>query len=198
MNKVRFGFRNVVYSVITIGAGGAISYGTVKSFMANGCHGISIGLSPAGDENQKYGDDVVIDETINNNGYDGDLVLSQVSDDFKKDVLGYEVDANGVLFENADAPVVYFALGFEVQGNEAPKRTWYLYCSAGRPNDEHATNEQSKTYGDATLTIKARPRPDTRRVKNFRVKQSGTDTIFEEFFDDVYDFVEPTPPVPEP
>lgn len=188
MNKIEFGLRNVVYSKITEDAStGVISYGTVKSFLADGCGAKNINLAPTGNDSTYYADDVIWDEESTNNGYDGDLTMTDLSDDFKKDILGMTVDTNGALTEHADAVMGKFALGFEVQGNKTQKRTWYLYCSCGRTNDEHASNEDVKSYAEPSLSLKARPRPTDRKVKTSMTKTSTNESAFSTFFSTVYE-----------
>lgn len=187
MDKVEYGFRNVYYSVITENNDGTITYGTPKSFLAQGCGGISINLAPVGDQTEMYADDISWFATTMNNGYDGDLVMTKVSVDFKKDILKMEEDTNGALIETANVIANKFALGFEVQGNENPQRTWYYYCSVARPSDEHTTKEASITPNEKTLSLQARPRPTDMRVKANLIKSTLNETAFNGFFSAVYE-----------
>lgn len=191
MDKVKFGFRNLVYAVCDDSDLTNITYGQVKSFLQQGAGGVSINLSQAGELFEKYADDIVWFGQNINNGYDGDIAMTLISDEFKKDVLGYTVDANHVLTENADAVQKKFAFGFESQSNEGPKRTWYSYCGASRPNDEHTTKEASMNTTDDVLTIQARPRPDTKDVKH-NIKKSDDEDAFNSFFSTVYTPTQPS------
>lgn len=184
--KIEYGFRNVYYAVITEDGSG-ITYGTPKSFLEQGCGGISINLGIAGDNVDFYADDISWYSQAVNNGYDGDLVMTKVSDDFKKDVLGFEEDINGALVENANAEFKKFALGFEVQGNDKPTRTWYKYCSVARPNEEHTTKEATITPDQKSLTLQVRPRPTDSEVKISLTKTSDNETVFNGFFNAVYE-----------
>lgn len=186
--KVEYGFRNVYYSVITE-SGNTITYGNPKSFLTQGAGGISISLAPSGDDNTMYADDVAWFEEATNNGYEGDLVLTYVSEDFKKDIMGMTEDSNGALIENADATFKNFALGFEVQGNDNPTRTWYYYCSVNRANEEHNTKESSTTPAQKTLTLKARPRTTDKKVKVSLKKATASETAYNGFFNAVYEAV---------
>lgn len=187
MDKVEYGFRNVWYAPVSSETASAITYGTPKSFLAQGCGGISISLAPTGEETDFYADDISWFNEITNNGYDGDLTMTKISADFKKDILGMTEDVNGALFENADVVPIKFALGFEVQGNEKPTRTWYYYCSVARPNEDHATKEATTTPAEKTLTLKARPRPTDKEVKASMTKSATNETAFNSFFDAVYE-----------
>lgn len=185
-NKIQYGFRNVHYAVITESEG-SISYGTPKKMNNDGGGGISVSLAPVGESNDFYADDIIWFDENTNNGYEGDLVMTKVTDDFKKDILGMTEDINGALIENADAQFKKFALGFEVQGNEKPTRTWYYYCSVSRPNEDANTKEATITPAEKTLSIKALPRPTDREVKASLTKTDSNETIFNSFFTSVYE-----------
>lgn len=184
MDKVRFGFRNVVYAPVTNETASVITYGTVKKFAEEGAGGVSVALSPRGDSFEKNADDVVWFKKDNNQGYEGDLIMTILTDSFKKDCLGWAEDENGVLIENADAAFTPFALGFEVQGNEKATRTWYYYCVASRPNDEANTKESDMSTNDVTLSITALPRPTDKDVK---ATAKASDNVYSTFFDSVYE-----------
>ena len=192
MDKVEFGLCNIVYAVVEEDENGNIEYDTPKSFLQQGCYGINVALAPVGESNEKYGDNVVVIAENENQGYDGDLQMTRISDDFKVDVLGYTRDANGGVLEKADAKPKKFALGFEVDGDKTKRRTWYYYVSANRPNDEHATNQASRTYSDPTMSIMARPRPTDKAVKFTLPKTTENQEVFDSFFDDVYEAVQPS------
>ena len=113
--------------------------------------------------------------------------MTLVSDDFKKDVMKMSQDVNGALTEKANVIFNKFALGFEVQGNENPTRTWYYYCSVSRPVDEHNTKESSISPANKTLSLKARPRPTDQKVKTSLKKATASETAFNSFFTEVYE-----------
>lgn len=188
MNKVLFGFRNVYYSKITE-SGTTITYGTPTKFASEGAGGVSIALSPRGESFEKYADDVLWFADAVNQGYEGDLVMTQVSDSFKKDIMKYAEDTNGALVEKADVTFEKFALGFEVQGNEKATRTWYYYCTVARPNDEANTKEASMATNDKTLSIIASPRPTDEKVKVSMTLSTTNTTAFNSFFSTVYEAV---------
>lgn len=187
MEKVLFGFRNVCYSVITENNDGTITYGTPKKFADEGAGGVSIALSPKGESFEKYADDVLWFGDAVNQGYEGDLVMTKLTDSFKVDVMNYIQDRNGALIEGADTTFKKFALGFEVQGNENPTRTWYYYCTITRPNDEANTKEGQMATNDKTMPIIASPRPTDSKVKVSMTKSSDNETAFNGFFSAVYE-----------
>lgn len=187
MDKVLFGFRNVYYSVITENNDGTITYGTPKKFADDGAGGVSIALSPRGETFEKYADDILWFADAVNQGYEGDLVMTKLTDDFMLEVMGYTQDTNGAMFENADVTFKKFALGFEVQGNEKPKRTWYYYCTLTRPNDEANTKEGTMATNDKTMSLIASPRPTDSKVKTSMTLTDENATAFNGFFSAVYE-----------
>lgn len=179
--EFEFGLSQAVYSVFDEAEG---TYGEVKSLLAQGVGMLGANLSPVGDANEYYADNVIWDNSVNNNGYDGSIDMTALSKDFLKDVMGYTEDARGVLFENKNDAKKHFAFGFVVDGNEKDVKTWYYYVSASRPSDEHATNEAGRTYATKSLDIQARPRPTDGEVKSRALK--GEDA-YDDFFDTVYE-----------
>ena len=185
-DKVLFGFKNVYYSKITE-SGTTITYGTPAKFSTEGAGGVSIALSPRGETFEKYADDVLWFADAVNQGYEGDLVLTNITDSFKKDIMKYTQDTNGALVESANTTFEKFALGFEVQGNEKPTRTWYYYCTVTRPNDEANTKEASMSTNDKTLNIIASPRPTDEKVKVTMKLSTTNTTAYNGFFSSVYE-----------
>lgn len=185
MRKIEYGFRNVWYAVVDETNG--LTYGTPKSFLEQGCGGISVNLAPSGDNVDFPADDISWFNENTNNGYDGDLAMTKISDEFKKEVMGMREDVNGALLENANAQFKKFALGFEVQGNDNPTRTWYYYCTVARPSDEHTTKETSITPDTKTLTLSVRPRPTDENVKVTLTKSETNETVYNNFFSEVYE-----------
>jgi len=183
-NKVKYGLKNVYYSVITE-TGGTITYATpVKIDGA-----VNLTLSTAGDVTDFYADDVDYFSQYANQGYEGDLEIALLPDAFKKDILGESEDSNGALIENANATIKKFALGFEVQGDDKARRTWLYYCSASRPNVEAQTKEASITPKTDVLSMKATPRTTDENVKVVMTKSATNETAFNAFFSAVYEQV---------
>lgn len=187
-NKVLFGLKNVYYAVATQ-TGNSVSYASPVAFNSEGAGAVSIALSQRGETFEKYADDVLWFADAVNQGYEGDLVMTKISDSFAKDVMGYIEDSNGALIEKADTVFKNFALGFEVQGNENPKRTWYYFCTISRPNDEANTKEASMTTNDKTMNIIVSPRPSDQKVKVSMTKTTTNTTAFNGFFGAVYEQV---------
>ena len=90
-------------------------------------------------------------------GYDGDLELALIPENFRTEVLREKLDDNGVLIENAQVELASFALLFEFDGDQRHIRHVLYNCAASRPGIEGKTNEESREVQTETLTIKATP-----------------------------------------
>jgi phi13 family phage major tail protein len=160
-NKIKYGLRNVHYAVITEDpVTGAITYGTPKRIPG----AVSLTLEPAGETFDFYADDSAYYSEATNNGYDGELEVANLTDEFRIDVLG-DTYENGVMYENADQVTKPFALLFEFQGDKKAKRHVLYYCKASRPTVAGQTKAENTEPQTSTLNFTARPRPDTKEVK---------------------------------
>jgi len=158
-NKIKYGLRNVHYAVITETAG-VVSYGTPKRLPG----GVNLTLTPAGDSAEFYADDSSYYSEATNNGYDGELEIANLTDEFRVDILG-DTYSNGVMYENADQVTKQFALLFEFQGDVKAKRNVLYYCTAARPTVSGATKGATTEPQTSALTFTSRPRPDNKDVK---------------------------------
>lgn len=149
-NKIKYGIKNVYYSKITE-SGGVVSYGTPKALKG----AVSISLEQQGDINKFYADDTVYYQTAVNNGYQGDLVLAMITDDFAKDILNQKEDDNGMLVEENDATINPFALLFEFSGDDKATRHVLYNCTCNRPQVNGSTKTETLEPQTETLTISA-------------------------------------------
>lgn len=122
---------------------------------------------------------------INNNmGYDGDLELAMIPEDFRVAALNETLDDNKVLIEDANSELNRFALLFEFDGDVKHIRHVLYNCSASRPSIEGKTNEESREVQTETLTIKAAPLPSG--VVKAKTGNETDSTVYTDWYKAVY------------
>ena len=178
-NKVKYNLKNAHYALLSIDFGvtgadvrvgsckyllnqqtllsiaedGTVSYGDPKSIPGS----VSISLDANGEPENFYADGIAYYVINNNMGYEGDLELALIPEDFRTEILKEELDDNGVLIENAQVELESFALLFEFDGDQRHIRHVLYNCAASRPGIEGKTNEDTREVQTETLTIKATP-----------------------------------------
>lgn len=152
-NKVKYNLKNTHYAMLSIGEDGTVSYGTPTPMPGS----VSISLDANGEPENFYADGIAYYVINNNMGYDGDLELAMIPESFRTEALKEELDAKGVLIENAQVELASFALLFEFDGDVKHIRHVLYNCAASRPGIEGKTNEDSREVQTETLTIKATP-----------------------------------------
>ena len=156
-NKVKFNIKNVHYALLTE-TDGTVTWGTPKAIPG----AVSISLEASGEITPFYADGIVYYQTSSNSGYEGDLEMALIPDDFRMDVLKEEKDDKGVLIENANVETAKFALLFEFDGDQKSVRHVLYNCTATRPSLTGETTEATKTPSTETLSVSAAPLADGR------------------------------------
>lgn len=159
-NKITYGLRNAHYAVITEEEDGTFTYGTPTRMPGS----VSLSLDPSGETVEFYADDYEYFGEEVSTGYDGELEMARIMENFRQDVLGEEL-VNGVLYENADAKKNKFALLYEFQGDKNAIRHVLYNCKAARPSNGSSTKTNTKEPNTQTLSFTARPRPSDGEVK---------------------------------
>lgn len=179
-NKVKYGLKNVHYAVITVNSEtGAVSYGVPKRIPG----AVTLSAPPKGEKTEFFADDSAYFVATANQGYEGTLEVALVPDSFKKDVLEYREDANGVLFEAAEAVAKDISLLFEFNGDQNGTRHIFYNVAVGRPGMESSTKGQSIEVKTETMNITASPALDTGYVK---AKADAGTSAYDNWFNAVY------------
>lgn len=185
-NKVKYGLESVYYALLTeeVSDQGVVSesYGSPKALLG----AVSMSLEQVGELSNFYADDQIFFSTSNNSGYNGDLTLAKVSDDFKKDILGEVVDVTGALVEFSNIQPKAFALLFKFLGDSKGTLHCLYKCKCTRPSIESQTTEDTIEVGTETLNITAMPRLSDKAVK---ISMDGANANASSFFSAV---IEPT------
>lgn len=155
-NKVTYGIKNLHYATFTVNADGTVSYNTPVAVPGS----VSIGLDQLGEMINFYADDMLYFAGSENSGYQGPLVIAHVPDQFRIDVFGDTVSANGLLVENINAIPKNVALLFELSGDQRKRRVCLYNCSIQRPGIASQTNTNTKTINTSSMQVTASPRPD--------------------------------------
>ena len=152
-NKVKYNLKNAHYAMLTVDEEGTVSYAPPVTLPG----AVSIYLDANGEPENFYADGVAYYVINNNMGYDGDLELAMIPEDFRVSALNETLDDKKVLIENANTELNPFALLFEFDGDVKHIRHVLYNCSASRPGIEGKTNEENREVQTETLSIKATP-----------------------------------------
>lgn len=180
-NKVKFGLKNCHYAKATFDEDGGVTF--VKPVRIPGA--VSLSMDPEGESENFYADDIVYYVLNNNSGYEGDLELALIPEEFSKDILHEEEDSNGVLAENANATFERFALLFEFTGDKKAIRHVLYCCSASRPSIEGDTTEDEKEVKTETLSLSA-----TALANGYVKAKTSTNTsqtVYDSWYEKVYE-----------
>lgn len=182
-NKVKYGLSNCVMAPITEITSSAYTYGTPIAVPG----AVKLSLSPAGDTNDFYADNIMYFSSTANQGYSGDLEIAMIPDEIRTAILGETTDSNGALVESANNIAKGFAFGFQIEGDKQNRRFWYYNCSLTRPANNGNTNEASITPQTDTLNIKAMPRLTDKKVRVMLEKSASNTSVYNSFFSSVYE-----------
>ena len=161
-NLVEFGLCDVKYAVVEYDSmAKEYSVGEIKDIPG----AVELSLPASGDETEFYADNILYYADYTDNGYDGTLTIAKIPDEFKVDVLGFKQDANGVLYETADAVTKEIALWFKFDGDKLQKKRCMYRCKISRPDIGGKTTEKTKTPNTSQMKIKAMPRLDNKLIK---------------------------------
>lgn len=155
-NKVQFNLKNVHYAILDESSGKP-AFSTPVAVPG----AVNLNLSQQGEISPFYADGLVYYQSVNNNGYSGDLEMARFLDQMLQEVWGFVLESTDkVLVENAANEVKAFALLFQIDG-DVDNDLYCLYkCTGTRPAITGATNTDTKTPQTQKSTISAVPLPD--------------------------------------
>lgn len=187
-NKIKYGLSNVHYALVTEtvatdGSGAIVStYGTMKALAG----AVSLSLSSSASKSVFRADNEDYFVSYGQGGYEGDLEVARVNEEFLKAVLGYTEDDDNILVEASDAfkTVNYFALVFEFDGDKQATKHCLYKCSASRPNIASSTTGEGGTIepNTETITITAVPRADNDKLIHLQTQDTTSTSVIEAWY----------------
>lgn len=184
-NKIKYGIKNVYYAVATIAADGSATYATPKPLKG----AVSLSMDPQGDSTPFYADNIVYYTSVANNGYEGDLELALIPDDFLVDILGMVKNTDNIIYEDAGADPAHFALLFQFEGDQKATRHVIYNCTATRPSASGSTKEDSIEPETESVTITATTiyvADLDKDIPKAKTTADTADTIYNGWFASVY------------
>ena len=144
--------------------------------------------SAVGESSTFYADNTAYFTVTANNGYTGELELANVPDAILAEMLGWEIDQNGMIVEVSDAIPKPFALLGQVLGDKRNRRFVYYYCTASRPAKERTTKGENITPATDVLSLTISPiEIGGKMIVKGDLELSDTNqTVFNSFFNAVY------------
>lgn len=185
--KITYGIENVHYAQKIEAADGTPSYGVTKRWAGAS----ELSMPPVGEASNVYADNVVYYKLRSNQGYEGNLTVYQIPEDFKINHLGEYKDSNGVLVEKTTVVPLDFALlgEFRIGDDDAAvssgKRFAFYNCSAGRPDFASSTTQDKVEATAMEVPITAAPTVSDSIVKA-TVKKEDNETLYNSWFESVY------------
>lgn len=146
---------------------------------------VNFAANPDGSENTFYADNTKYWIHESNNGYTGELEIALFPDEVIAEMLGWEIDTNGMLVEKADAAGKPFALMGQVKGDARNRRFVYYNCKASRPGDSANTTTDSITPTTQSVTLTMLPVGSDKLVKSTIELDETNQAIYEAFFEQV-------------
>jgi phi13 family phage major tail protein len=176
-NKVIFGLSSAYVAFLTESTG---VFATPVALPG----AVALTATPEGEATIFYADDVAYHTVTSNNGYKGTLEVALIPDTVLAEMLGWDVDDNGMLVEVVDGVVKPFALLGQFKGDAANRRFVYYKCTAGRPTVEHTTKGATTEAKTTTLPITITPIEIDEQyvVKGVIERSVANATVYDAFF----------------
>ncbi len=175
-NKVKFGLKNVhIFPFKEEQSPSNIGFDSPFSLPG----AVSLSIDPQGESEPFYADDTTFYVSEVNGGYEGELTVAQLNEEFETKILGVLKDENGALVEVDSAKNTSFAMAFEFTGDKKKTRHILYNCTASRPKLESGTKEDKVTPQTDTFSFKAIPLLDTGIIKaKIEEGKEGYDSFF--------------------
>lgn len=186
-NKIKYGLDQLYFAPISAfdPVTGVPTYGSPVKIPG----AVSISLDPQGDSTPFYADNIAYFVGSVNNGYEGEVVVARIPDDFKTTILGYVTDGNGAMIEDANAESRHFALLFQFKGDERATRHVMFNCVATRTSVASQTKADTVEPQTESITITATSCYNATLSKDIVKAETNSETqtsAYNAWFESVY------------
>jgi len=139
---------------------------------------------PQGEDMTFYADNGPYFTYTSNNGYTAELEMANIPDQVLAEMLGWEIDSNGMLIETTDGMPKEFALLGQILGDKRNRRFVYYRCKASRPTAEQNTRGESLEVTTQVLNLSILPiEVNGKNIVRGVIELNETNqTIFDNFF----------------
>lgn len=175
-NKVKFGLSQV--HIFPIQSDDATGTKYDEGFPLLGA--VTLSLSPEGDSEPFYADNISYYVSTSNNGYSGSLEMALLNDEFYTKILGMKQDEkSGLLVESVGDVTKEFAMAFQFEGDQHATRHVLYRCKATRPKMEAETIADKTTPKTDSFDFSAMARISDGNIKaKAEVGGAKYDTFF--------------------
>lgn len=180
MSKVKYNIHDFHYAKKSVDESGKVTFGTPVAIPG----AVAIALEQQGELTPFWADGIKYYVSSSNGGYEGDLEVAMIPDSFRTDILGEILDANKVLFENADIQATEFAAGFAIDGDTGSTYFWFYNCTATKPGVDAKTTEDNKTPDTDKITISCAS--DASGIVRAKTTEGTDKSILNNWFKSVY------------
>lgn len=149
---------------------------------------VNILAKPEGEKVVFYADNGAYFVMTANNGYSGDLEMARIPNAVLAEMLGWEIDNNGMLVEITDGKPKEFALMGQFLTDKTNTRFVYYNCIAARPSDNRKTKTETIAPDTTILPITSTPIEVGGKTfaKGILPPSETNKTVYDAFFNSVY------------
>ena len=147
---------------------------------------VSFTPEPQGDENKFYADNGPYFVYTTNNGYTAELSVALIPNTVIAEMLGWEIDSNGMLVETTDGEQKEFALMGQVLGDKNNLRFVYYQMQSARPaRILHPLQSIEPNPDNLSITIMP-IEINRKKVVKGQIEPGGTNqAVYDAFFSEV-------------
>ena len=152
--KVNFGVKNVKFALASYDDDTkSHTYSTVKDLSG----AITVSITPNTSEVRFYADDSQYYFKRGKDTHTGTIELTNITDEFKTEILGYLLDDNGVLVDKK-GKINQVAITFEVDGENGngeavPKKYWMYRLAISDTNIESTSIAETPEPSSSSITL---------------------------------------------